>query len=238
MRFRKIIKLFEDGNVCVTGLRGRGKDMLIANVVARRKLPYISNVDYDGDFHPLKMSDLDCGKNTYRNFISGDVRYYRFPYADGTDVYISDAGVYFPSQYCNELNKEYPYIATYGALCRHTSLANVHVNVQYLGRVYDKIREQCDQFVLCLGMVHMLGFVIQGVRIYDDPESCKKKIKPFPVRVPIFASAQVRYNVKLQKAMYEANHGIIKNGILIYRNKSHYNTRIFRDILASGRKDT
>lgn len=237
MRFSKIIKLFEEGNVCVTGLRGRGKDMLMANVVVRRNLPYISNTDYGGDHRPLIMRELDCGRNTYRNFINGDLRYYKFPHPDGTDVYIGDAGVYFPSQYCNELNKEYPYIATYSALSRHTSLANVHCNIQNLNRCYDKIREMNDTFILCRGMIYLWGFVFQVIRIYEDPESCKKRIKPFPVPVPIFASAQTKYNVKLQRAMYEANHGIIKNGLLIYRNKSHYNTRIFRDMLANGRRD-
>ena len=38
MRFKKIIKLFEDQNVCVCGLRGTGKDLLMSNVVIRRKL--------------------------------------------------------------------------------------------------------------------------------------------------------------------------------------------------------
>lgn len=33
MRFKKIIKLFNDQNVSVFGLRGRGKDLLFANVV-------------------------------------------------------------------------------------------------------------------------------------------------------------------------------------------------------------
>jgi hypothetical protein len=65
MRFKKIIRMFEDGNVCVTGLRGRGKDMLMSNVVVRRKKPYVSNVDYKGKkarfkrFYPL---DYDTKK--------------------------------------------------------------------------------------------------------------------------------------------------------------------------------
>ena len=59
MRLKKDNNMFRDGNVCVTGLRGRGKDMLVANVVLRRKaqrkpLPYVSNVDYGADFLPLR----------------------------------------------------------------------------------------------------------------------------------------------------------------------------------------
>ena len=46
MLFQKIRKLFKKGSVCVTGLRGTGKDLLMSNVVVRNKKPYISNIDY------------------------------------------------------------------------------------------------------------------------------------------------------------------------------------------------
>ena len=35
------------------------------------------------------------------------------PYPDGTDIYLSDAGIYFPSQFCSELNREYPFMAVF-----------------------------------------------------------------------------------------------------------------------------
>lgn len=95
MRFKKVIKLFEKGNVCVCGLRGRGKDLLMSNVVVRRRLPYVCNIDYGGERYPFSYLDLDCGSNTYQNFIRGSVNYYRYPFPDGTDVYLSDAGIYF-----------------------------------------------------------------------------------------------------------------------------------------------
>lgn len=127
--------MFRDGNVCVTGLRGRGKDMLIANVVMRRKKPYVSNVDYGGKWYPFKPEDIDCGKNTYKEFISGDVNKYVYPYPDGTDIYVSDAGIYFPSQYCGELNKQYPYMATFQQISRHVGKCNFHSNTQNLNRL-------------------------------------------------------------------------------------------------------
>lgn len=55
MRFKKMMKHFEDGNVCVIGLRGRGKDMLQGNVIVRRKKPYISNTDYGEIFTPWSL---------------------------------------------------------------------------------------------------------------------------------------------------------------------------------------
>lgn len=237
MGFRKIKKMFRDGNVCVTGLRGRGKDMLIANVVQRRKIPYVSNVDYGGLFHKFVPSDFDCGYNTYKNFITGNIKYYKFPFPDGTDVYLSDAGVYYPSQFCNELNKQFPYLATFMALSRHLGASNFHFNVQNLNRCWDKIREQSDQYILCLGCVVIFGIVIQKVRVYDKYQSCVDRVKPFRVNLPLVGSGMTRYMVRLQRSSFEASHGEIKDHILIYRNKSNYNTRIFRDLMLGGVKN-
>ena len=124
--------MFNSGNVCVCGLRGRGKDLLMSNVVVRRNLPYVSNMDYGGEHYELVMQHFDCGGNTYQNFIDNKYIPYSFPYEDGTDIYISDAGVYFPSQYCSELNRHYGYFSTFMALSRHLGDSNLHFNVQML----------------------------------------------------------------------------------------------------------
>lgn len=235
MRFKSVIKMFEDGNVCVCGLRGKGKDMLLANVTIRRKLPYLSNMDYGGMFIPLDLERLDCGKNKYEDFISGKVKRYVFEYPDGTDIYISDAGIYFPSQYCNELNKKYPHFATFQALTRQIGACNFHVNVQNLNRVWDKIREQSDTYILCRGCKVLFKgrLVIQRIRIYDMYESCANRVPPLRLTVPMF-NKEAQATVRTAKEKYEAEHGKIKNRILIYRNKSKYNTRYFKDLLASG----
>lgn len=243
MRLKKILKMFDQGNVCVTGLRGRGKDLLTANVVLRRKrkrkqLPYISNVDYGGYFHPLELDKLDCGKNTYDNFINGTVKAYEFLYPDRTDIYISDAGIYFPAQYCNELNKKYPYLSTFMALSRHLGDSNVHFNVQNLNRCWDKIREQSDQYIMCMGCVYIpfINLVFQKVRIYDKYQSCVDRVPPFRINIPLVGSGKTRYEVRMRKQEFACAYGEIKSGILLYRNKSKYNTRIFKEILANGAK--
>ncbi len=234
MRFKKVIKFFEDGNVCVFGLRGRGKDLLMSNVVVRRKLPYISNINYGYDelYYPFDYSKLDCGENTYRNFLSGVLNPYTFDYPDHTDVYISDAGVYFPSQYCNELNKIYPYIPVYQALSRQLGCSNFHVNSQSLGRVWDKIREQSDTYILCRKCVYFSGgLVFQWITIYDRYQSALDRQKPMRVRMPLFADKELRLHVRMIQDQYTATHGVIKNGFLVYRNKSSFDTRRFRTIL-------
>lgn len=232
---KKIIKLFKEGNVSVTGLRGRGKDMLLANVIARRKLPYVSNVDYGGEFHQLDYNAIRIN-NTYENFIKGNYNRYVFPYPDKTDFYVSDAGIYYPSQYCSELNKKYPEMPVFQALTRHLGNCNFHFNVQNLNRVWDKIREQSDTYIFCRKCIYIpfIKIVIQRVTIYDRVESCLQRLKPFKLPVPLLATKQTKQQAKIAIATYEANHGTIKNRLLIYRNKSKYNTRLFKELLENA----
>lgn len=228
---KKMIKLFRAGNVLVTGLRGRGKDMLIANVVVRRKLPYVSNVDYGGENFPLDLMDFDCGRNTYRNFITGKINPYYFPYPDGTDIYISDAGVYFPAQCCNELNRDYGFFSTFMALSRQLGECNVHINVQNLNRCWDKIREQSDIYVTCNRcVVFFRKFVCETVTIYDKYESCLNRVPPFkPPKVRM--NNDRRVTVQLAKQSYEMTHGKIQRRKLWFINKSDYDTRVFKKML-------
>lgn len=234
MRFKKLIKLFEDGNVCVCGLRGRGKDLLMSNVCVRRNLDYISNIDYGGKHHFFNYEYLNCGKNTYNQFIDGNVRYYKFPYPDGTDVYLSDAGIYFPSQFCNELNKKYAYMSVFQAISRHVGNCNFHFNAQNLNRVWDKIREQSDIYILCRKCFYFKGWVLQFITIYDKYDSAVARMKPLRLPIPLFGNSQTRMMRKIQLAQHEASHGSIENRILFYKNKSTYNTRQFAEILEKG----
>lgn len=104
---RYFVKKFKKHNICVVGMKGSGKDLLIGNVIARRKEDYISNLDYTNrkGFIPLRFENLDCGEAKWTDFVDGTLPYYEFPYPYGADVYISDVGVYLPAQYCNEINK-------------------------------------------------------------------------------------------------------------------------------------
>lgn len=233
---RKIIRLFEDGNVCVTGLRGRGKDLLMANVVVRRNQPYVSNIDYTDDYIPFDTNAIDCGLNNYKNFINGDLNYYEYPYELGTDIYISDVGVYFPSQYCNELNRDYKHVPTFMALSRQIGECNVHINVQNLNRAYDKIREQSDTYIRCEKCIYIKGLVIQIVTLYDLYDSCVQRVKPFSVRLPIFATREMRQNWEIERDRYEQKYGTVKRKLLVYFNRSTYDTHKFRKMLLEGKK--
>ena len=238
MRFKKLIKFFENHNVCVTGLVGTGKDLLIGNVIARRKQPYISNIDYGGLHAPLNFNNLDLGENNYLNFLSGEINFYEFPYPRRTDIYLSDAGVYFPAQYCNELNRDYKYVSGFMALIRHVSRGSrFHINVQNLNRLYDKIREMSDTYITCRKCIYIpipfFNIVIQFITIYDKYDSCVNRVRP--CRVSGFSLNPV---ARSQALTYRDNffntHGSVKNKILIYRNRSSYDTYHFEKLLKGG----
>lgn len=229
---KKIIKLFRSGNVCVFGLRGRGKDLLMSNVVIRRDLPYVCNTNYGGDHIPLVMNDFDCGGNTYENFLNNNIQPYVYPFDDGVEIYISDAGVYFPAQNCKELNKKYGYFSTFMALSRHLGECNVHFNVQNLNRVWDKIREQSDIYICCNWSKVLFGrFVIQRVTIYEQYDSAVMRVPPYrPPKVHL--NNDRRLQVQMAKQSYRIAHGDIRSRVIFYRNKSNYDTRIFKKMLA------
>lgn len=229
---RKIIKLFKQGNVSVCGLRGAGKDMLFANVVARRKKPYVSNTNYGGKWISFQPFALDC-RNTYENFIAGTLNRYTYPYEDGTDFYIADGGVYFPSQYQGELCKRYGYLSTFMALSRHLGDCNVHYNVQNLNRMWDKIREQSDTYIRCCSCKVFLGIVFQKVIIYEKYESAVNRVPPFRLRRPWINPTRLQ-TWEVQKQNYDIAHGSVKPRLLIYRNRSKYNTRVFKEMLANA----
>ena len=245
MSILKIVKLFEKGNVCVCGERGKGKDMLFANVVARRNLPYISNTAYEKnsgiqiDGYPLDFKKIDCGGNTYKNFLEGNILPYKYPYPLGVDVYIADVGVYMPSQFCNELNRDYKQIPEFMALSRHLGECNVHINVQNLNRAWDKLREQSRTYITCLGCkVFKIGkrqLVIQRVRLYEKYQSCLDNVPKLKLPWYIHLGAD-KLLAKLYKLNYEIQHGKIKEMTLIYWNKSSYDTHIFRTMLDNERE--
>lgn len=241
MGIRKIKKLFERCNVIVTGLRGSGKDMLTANVIARRRQKYCSNLDYrcaKSEYIPFRASDIDCGKNSYKNFISGQVNAYRYPHGDGVDIYISDGGVYYPAQYCNELNRDAPYMSTYQALSRQLADANFHVNVQNLNRLWDKIREQSDTYLRCKWCKVFFGkIVIQKVIEYDQYDACLKRVEPLILPKRTFNSKEGKTLVDIEKSRYAQMWGRVKPHICIYWNKSDYDTRVFRKILEGDEKN-
>lgn len=227
MGFNKILRLFATGNVMVYGIKGSGKDMLFGNVIVRRGLPYVSNLDYGGDRYALDLKALRIGSD-FRAFIDGDVASYIYPFPEKADIYISDAGVYFPCQYNGVLNKSYSDFPQFLALCRQLGDCAVHTNTQGFNRPWDKIREQSDIYILCRSCrVFFKRLVFQRVTVYDDVDAAMKKVRPFTLRAGLLD----RKRVKVAKQQFETAYGKVRSYLLVYRNRSSYNTRYFRDLL-------
>ena len=74
LAWRRVLKMFADKSCIVFGARGSGKDLLMSNVVAYRKLPYCSNMNYcEGKakapfYYPFEPVYLKLGGNKYTNF--------------------------------------------------------------------------------------------------------------------------------------------------------------------------
>lgn len=248
---RLVYKHFEQGNCLVYGLRGDGKDLLFSFITNRqvkskiktgkkqsRSREYISNVDYTANkgfnrFDPAV--DMSLGGNDFHNFINNDLKYYDYPYKDDTDYFISDAGVYFPSQYNGELDKKYKSMPLFQALSRHLGKANVHSNVQNLNRLWIKIREQSDIYIHCRGcrvrkLFGNLFFVKQKLTIYDNLTSAEQKRPPFPLLLVQGKEGRMR------KAEYKAKYGSIRKITICYLAKLTYDDRIFKTMLLGGKK--
>lgn len=233
-----IIKLFKDGNVCVVGMRGTGKDMLMANVCARRGIPYVSNIDYGGLFYEYNYNGiLDMNGNTFQDVTEGNIKAYTYPFQDGTDIYLSDCGIYFPSQECSFLDRKYKGIPLFMALSRQLGQCNVHLNCQNLERIYTKMREQSDIFIRCEWCKVIKGYVFQSVLVYSQADACQRRVPPCPYSVPIFAPRESKELYRMKIIDYGIAYGDIHRVFLVYKNKSTYNTYHFKEVFANGKKN-
>lgn len=232
-----IKKKFLNSSVCVCGMKGKGKDLLMGNVIARRKEPYISNLDYGGEHYDFNYKDIELGGNTYDSMLN-DPYFYEFPFPLGTDIYISDVGVYYPSQYCNELNKKYPSIPLFMALSRQVARNAVHINVQNLNRCWDKIREMSDLYIRCVKCIYVpyINLVIQRVVIYDKYQSACDRVQPCRIKHHLIGDKTRLLQEQMYLDSFYNTHGDVNEYLLIYFNKSTYDTYYFEKLLKGGKK--
>lgn len=228
---------FENGNVIVSGRKGYGKDVLFNAVINWRKKTYHSNLNYGGDYKPFDIKELEITPNTYDNFIKGTItKVNKDETFENSDIYISDGGVYLPSQADYLLHKTYPSLPITYALNRHMFNNGIHVNAQRIERIWKALREQADYFVLMRKRPLKLPFfLVLFTTEYDRYESAKKELQPMK-------NTLLNKYSKAEKDLFTANNGFVKNGILIVRKGSlHYDSRAFHEIIygyKAPRKET
>lgn len=229
----RIKSAFENGNVIVTGRKGYGKDILFQSVINWRKKAYHSNLNYGGAFIPFDIKQLELTPNTYHNFIKGDiVKCEKDNSFENCDIYISDGGVYLPSQADYLLHKTYPSLPITYALNRHLFNNGIHVNAQRIERIWKALREQADYFILMRKRPLKLPFVlILFTTEYDRYESAKKELSP--MNNTLFN----KYS-KAEKDLFKANNGFVKNGLLIVRKSAlKYDSRAFHEIIFGNKAE-
>ena len=228
---------FENGNVIVTGRKGYGKDVLFNAVINWRKKEYHSNLNYGGAFIPFNISELELTPNTYNDFIKGTItKVEKNDSFENSDIYISDGGVYLPSQADYLLHKIYPSLPITYALNRHQFNNGIHVNAQRIERIWKALREQADYFVLMRKRPLKLPFfLVLFTTEYDRYESARKELQPMK-------NTLLNKYSKAEKDLFTANNGFVKNGIIIVRKRSlHYDSRAFHEIIygyKAPRKET
>lgn len=221
-----IAKKFEEGNTITFGAKGKGKDLLLQKVIKVRKKKYFSNVDYGYRFNYIDIAELALGKNTYENFIEGVVEVVKKnEELEGADIYISDAGIYLPSQYHYLLDKKYKSLPIFYALSRHLYSNNVHVNTQALNRVWDKLREQADSYFKALKTVKVFGLLFTKVRFYETYQAASEN------RAPMRKRMLNKFNKGLYDE-YQAYNGLVYDMWICQRvSRVKYDTRHFHRVV-------
>lgn len=219
----KLKDIFKNHSTIVFGAKGKGKDLLFQKVIYLKKdIPYLSNCNYGYKFNDVALKELSVKPNEYDNFIANKIeKITKNEFFEGKDYFLSDAGVYLPSQYDFLLHKNYPSLPIFYALSRHLYDMNIHMNTQNLTRPWKALREQADYYIFCNGKIKLLFGMICKIRFYDNYDSAYNKLLPVSSRLLNgFSKAEVD--------QFYATHGIVKNAIYYIRYKDiKYDTRIF-----------
>ncbi len=198
LRHRKEVKLdeadkwlvgeFRRCNVMVFGKKGSGKDVIFAHVIALRGEKHYSNIPYDQNTEVIELREINAGDNTFEDCINGTVRPFEPRFDERSDIYVSDAGIYFPNTMDKRLNEMYPSMPVMLALSRHLYENNIHTNCQAFDRPWKKIREQADSYIQVLRTVRRGDCLYVKIRGYDRYSNAENEVNPVVecrVRVPI-----------------------------------------------------
>ena len=81
--------------------------------------------------------------------------------------------------------------------------------------------------------------VVQKVVVYYNYDACVNRVEPFkPSLVPLFSRNRdlIRSANQQRRLDFNEFNGSVKAYTLIYRNRSKYDTRLFKKILGGSRK--
>ncbi|MBO5870017.1 MAG: hypothetical protein J6Q89_04635 [Clostridia bacterium] len=224
-----ILEKFIKGNIIVAGKKGKGKDLFFNYVINARKSKCRSNIQFNPnlcektDLDYLTLKDENGKQLEYSDFLNGKFKPIKKDIDECVDYYISDGGVFLPSQFQAELCKKYPSLPITYALSRHLARMNIHANTQNLNRLWDKLREQADGYFIMRKSINLGLFFLQKTTYYDDYHRALSNLRPF--------HSNRLLSSKENKALAEnfrAQNGLIMDLWIIQPNKRiAYDTREF-----------
>lgn len=228
-----VLKAFRSGNCIVFGKKGKGKDLLFNYAINTRNELAYSNIQYNRELVQIKsIKEFSVEPNTFVNMLEDNVIKIKKNLKEHTDMYISDGGIYLPSQYANMLCKLYPSLPIFYATSRHLGEMNLHINTQYLGRVWDKLREQADTYFKVVGTRKSLfsRSLITEIIVYDTYKSAMAELLPF--KTGLFKSAEE----KAEQTKFIAKNGNIDRIFIKQHIKDiKYDTRYFHKVFYDKR---
>ncbi len=184
-----LVTEFRRCNVMVFGKKGSGKDVLFAHVIALRGEKHYSNIPYSDNTEVIELCEINAGDNTFEDCINGDIEKFDPRFDECCDIYISDAGIYFPNTLHEKLDKLYPSLPVFMALSRHLYNNNVHTNCQALGRPWKKIREQADSYIQVLRTRNRGDHLLLSIVGYEQNDVNSERLTQvckYTVRVPVW----------------------------------------------------
>lgn len=219
-----IISCFSDGNVITFGLKGCGKDLIFNKAINSRNQNCYANIPYNKELCVVKdINEFSVSPNTFENILDNNIKIIPKLNKENCDFYISDGGIFLPSQYSNRLIKDYPSLPIYYALNRHLTNSNIHINSQYLGRVWDKLREHAAYYIMAVKTKNIFGFLITKFIVYDNYSSAAAKMRPYKVS-GLITHSESRAN----REDFESKHGLVKECYIIqHKSKIFYDSRYF-----------
>lgn len=221
-------RLFSTHNIIVFGAKGKGKDLLFQKVIAslNKKKPYMSNIDYGYKYIHKDPKELNLDPNTYQNFIAGAVIPIKHDARlEGVNYFLSDGGVFLPSQEDKTLHKDFKSFPLYYALSRHWLNSSIHVNTQALNRLWRPLREQADFFIKCNRVRNYGLFLVGEITLYERYESAMNNARP-PSKKALNKFNNALYN------QYQWSNGYIENRkYIIWKKQIKYDTRYFKKVL-------
>ncbi|HEY8390531.1 MAG TPA: hypothetical protein VIL26_06255 [Clostridia bacterium] len=213
-----LVEQFRTRNVYVFGKKRTGKDLLFAHVIYLRGEKHYANMPYDDNTEVIELKEINVGGNTFEHIIEGQIEPFEPQFEFGRDIYLSDAGIFFPSQYHRILEQKFPDMPIFFALSGHLYELNVHCNCQELGRVWDKLREQADCYIRVLGCKWYRNYALVSCISYTDYNAAERKISP----------PSPKKSEKKLLEFYEKYGEVVYRTFKIYKSYLKYDTHYFR----------